>query len=268
MPDLEDKIRSWLDEQGYPLEMRVARAFRQVGFRVFQSDYYRDPQTNNEREIDVVAYADIRIDDLLLRVQFIVECKSARSKPWLVFCSPDVRLAPPARVAQRTASKAGSLALGKLAQRKDIQALNLFHIPDAPAYAATQAFTTGSDVVYTALTGLGAAASAKAKEADEYVRRGNRFCIILFPLVVIEGRLFSCVLADDAGITIAEAKQATLIWRNPVAREPHTIVNILTDPILQAFASASKQTVDDFFALVAQSREVFDQAGIVPRSLR
>jgi hypothetical protein len=224
VPDLEDKIRSWLDEQGYPLEMRVARAFRQAGFRVFQSDYYRDPQTDNPREIDVVAYADAHIDDLLLRIQFIIECKSSRSKPWLVFCSPDVGLAAPARVAQRTASKAGSFALTKLAQRKDIQALTLFQVFDIPAYAATQCFTTGSDVVYTALTGLGAAIAARAKQADEAVRRGQRFCTVLFPLLVIEGRLFSCTLGDDARITIAE--------------------------------------------LAGQSREVFNQPGILPRSLR
>lgn len=40
---LEKKIEEWLEKQGYPLETRVARAFRNAGFNVVQSDYYRDP---------------------------------------------------------------------------------------------------------------------------------------------------------------------------------------------------------------------------------
>jgi hypothetical protein len=51
----------------------------------------------------------------------------------------------------------------------------------------------------------------------------------LFPVVVVEGRLFSCVLEDDSTVAIAETQRGTLLWRNPLAGEPHTIVSILTD---------------------------------------
>jgi len=247
--ELQGKIRAWLDEQGYPLEMRVARTFRRAGFRVLQSDYYRDSETEAFRELDVVASLDHRIDDLHLRIQFIIECKSSRSKPWLMFCSRDATLAPTARVVQRTASKVGSKALTRLAQRKEIQELALFQIVEPPAYGATQAFTTGSDIVYSALTGVGNAVSARARELDNLRSSRNRFCIILFPVVVVEGRLFSCVLENDASIAIAEAQRGTLLWRNPVAGEPHTIVSILTERAVRDFADCSIDGARKLFKL-------------------
>src|ERR1039457_5057306 len=136
MSELENKVRAWLDEQGYPLEMRVACAFRRAGFRIRQYDYCRDPTTNAQREIDVVAHIDREIERRLVRVQFMIECKLSRSKPSLMFCSPDIRLAPPARVAQRTASPTASAVLDGLAQRKEIQDLELFCIIEPPAYGA------------------------------------------------------------------------------------------------------------------------------------
>jgi len=243
MSELENKVRAWLDEQGYPLEMRVACAFRRAGFRVRQSDYYRDPTTNAQREIDVVVHIDREIEGRLVRVQFMIECKLSRSKPWLMFCSPDIRLAPPARVAQRTASPTASAVLDGLAQRKEIQDLELFCITEPPAYGATQAFTTGSDAVYTALTGVGAAVTAEAKEESQSVH------VILFPVVVVEGKLFSCVLKDDTSISVTEISRGTLLWRNPIAGNPHTIVSILSDSCLQDFATASAKSIQQFFTL-------------------
>jgi hypothetical protein len=267
--DLQDKIRAWLDEQGYPLEMRVASAFRRAGFRVFQSDYYRDRQSETYRETDIVASADHRVGALLIRVQFVIECKSSRSKPWLLFCSPEASLAPPARVAQRSASKLAAAALGRLAQRKEVQDLDLFQIVDPPAYGATQAFTTGNDVVYSALTGVGSAVSSRARDVDDERRLKRSFCMILFPVVVFEGRLFSCVLKDDAAIAISEKERATLLWRNPVAGEPHTIVSILTDRALKEFAESSISSVKQFFALAESDfTAVLTEPSILPPGLR
>jgi len=262
MSNLEGKIRAWLDTQGYPLEMRVASIFRQAGFRVVQSDYYRDSQTEAFRELDVVASVDHRIGNSLIRIQFIIECKSSRSKPWLLFCSRNTAIAPAARVAQRTASKLASVALSRVAQREEIQNLELFQIVDPPAYGATQAFTTGSDVVYAALTGVGAAVSARAREVDGQRRFKQSFCIILFPVVAVEGQLFSCILQDDATVNIAETQRGTLLWRNPLAGEPHTIVTILTDRALKDLADAAITSANNFFGLAqAEFRKRIQPAG-------
>jgi hypothetical protein len=77
-------VRKWLQEQGYPLEMQAASAFREVGFEVQQSTYYQDPETDKAREIDVEA--TIKSHYGFLNIKFFLECKSG-AKPWVLFCS-------------------------------------------------------------------------------------------------------------------------------------------------------------------------------------
>src|SRR5438105_1869889 len=81
------RVRNWLEQQGFTLEMRTAAAFRAAGFEVRQASHYTDAETGKGREIDVVA----RDPDILgvVDIVFIVECKSA-TKPWALLCSPDV----------------------------------------------------------------------------------------------------------------------------------------------------------------------------------
>jgi hypothetical protein len=56
--NLEDSVRKWLDDQGYPLEMKVAEALRNAGIGWDHGRVYEDPSTNKVREIDVMGYLD------------------------------------------------------------------------------------------------------------------------------------------------------------------------------------------------------------------
>jgi hypothetical protein len=85
--DLKNKIRNWLDGQGYPLEMRVARAFQEVGFSVTSSEYYIDPDEKKPREIDVIASLQDVIDGVIFELVYTIECKSSKANPWICFCS-------------------------------------------------------------------------------------------------------------------------------------------------------------------------------------
>jgi len=62
IPTVQKVLNSWgqvcsMQKQGYPLEMRVARAFRHASRRVQQSQFSVDWESGQEREIDVVAHA-------------------------------------------------------------------------------------------------------------------------------------------------------------------------------------------------------------------
>ena len=50
-----ENVRKWVLDQGYPLEMRTALAFRKGGFEVHQSEIHYDETAGKTREIDVVA---------------------------------------------------------------------------------------------------------------------------------------------------------------------------------------------------------------------
>ncbi len=113
--NLEQRVEKWINTEGYPLEFRTARALRQAGFRVRQGYYTRDDSNETPREIDVYASTDLRIDDLLLRVSLVIECKYVFEKPWIIFTSSSSRIAPSACMAQTISSKLGDACLWCLA---------------------------------------------------------------------------------------------------------------------------------------------------------
>lgn len=226
------KIKSWLDEQGYPLEMQVAAIAQRAGFRVIQSEYFEDPDTREFRELDVVAHVQKIVGDVVVRLSLLIECKRSTDKPWLLFTSDRVTLGGVARVAQRAGNDLGRSLLLRLALKDSVQNLPIFGIPTRSSYGVTQAFTTGKDVCYAAVTSVSKAASAFATAESDTVRRGfldrgPRFlCSFLFPIVVVDGLLFEVYLDREGAVAVEAADKGTLLWRNRVVRMPHTIVTI------------------------------------------
>jgi hypothetical protein len=78
--DITDKIRTWMEESGRPLEMQVAAEFMQTPATVVQSTYYIDPDNQLSREIDVVATYTYRKTH---SVSICIECK-AKPPPFIV----------------------------------------------------------------------------------------------------------------------------------------------------------------------------------------
>jgi hypothetical protein len=81
---MDVRVREWLDTEGYPLELEVARAFRKAGFRAHHAMMYDDANTKSKREIDVVATKQFGQDGRWIRVVVVAECKHAK-KPWVCF---------------------------------------------------------------------------------------------------------------------------------------------------------------------------------------
>jgi len=79
-----NKVKEWLEIQGHSLEMRIAKKFGENGFTVSQFEHYVDQETKAVRQIDVVASLSKRIGNSLITVNLIIECKYAKSKPWVI----------------------------------------------------------------------------------------------------------------------------------------------------------------------------------------
>lgn len=240
---LQDRVAKWLGSQGYPLEMTVAASLQRAGFQVFQSDYYVDPESEALREIDIVAHLQREIDELLVRLTLVVECKASREKPWVLFTSSRTVLAKPASVVQRAASRIGHSLLMKLAWRKGIQVLPLFDLGKRCAYGLTQAFTSGADVTFSAAMTAGKAANAQVKEADAAAVQGE-FCEIIFPVIVVDGKLYEYYLSESCEPVIAEVKQGVLVWRNRVVGMPHTIIHVVSLEGFNDFVSQVEATAE------------------------
>jgi hypothetical protein len=246
---VEKKIREWLQSQGYPLEMKVARLFHSHGFRIVQSEFYKDAETGTQRETDVTARIDCECNGVYTRIQFVIECKSTPNKPWVLFTGGGAALAAPARVAQRAASKYGTKALMRLCQRRDIQDLPQFQMHKRSAYGLTQAFTTGNDITYAAATSVSKAVSAEIKKADTYTAGGDPICLIVFPLIVIDAELVETHLDDGGELAVNRINSGTLAWRHRLVGEPHTIIRVLRIAEVEAYAAEMFTSCQKFFEL-------------------
>jgi hypothetical protein len=221
---LENNLLEWLNEQGYPLEMRVAKLFLESGFTVRQSNYYIDYETNTPREIDLIASKVLTRGSKAIEFNFVIECKNNK-KPWVAFCSNKPTLHERAFIVQKCGTKAAVIFLEQLAFKDPIfNESILFTQPSRTAYNVTQAFDNNSDSTYAAIY-----TSAKASWSiiEPYYDYNNHY-LISIPLVVIAGKLFESYLDLNGEFKVDEVPRSTLIWNNPVVRMPNTTILIET----------------------------------------
>ncbi|MFF5290328.1 hypothetical protein [Paractinoplanes globisporus] len=239
-PDgLEGKVLSWLASQGYPLEMRLAQAFRKVA-HVTQSEFYLDSDRGGQREIDVVVSSrpwQSADGETWFDFELCVEVKGSPDKPWIVFAGDRNPLHPVASVSQRYRSSATEPWWDLLAQAPAIQRLPLFAIEDNPGYGVVRATFSSSqreDVAYAAVMGAAKASAALTSRTD-VTPPLSKVSVVALPVVFIDAPLFKCRL-DGLGLPkLSRTDRATLVWRNNVGTSTgHTIVLIVTESGLQS----------------------------------
>jgi hypothetical protein len=145
------------------------------------------------------------------------------------------------------------MLLKELAKRADIAERPLYQVEERPGYGLTQAFTSGSDVAFAATSAAAKAAIALARESDALARESPTLARllgvlppaqVLFPVVVIDARLFECYLRGGSSPTIAEIERGTLTWRNPIVGMPHTILHVVTRTGLPGFLDGARDSID------------------------
>ena len=234
------KVRGWLEEQGFTLEMRTASAFRAAGFEVRQSSHYIDPETGKGREIDVVA----RDPDFIgvIDITFIVECKTTK-KPWVLLCSPDTVAGYNRIFAYGVLSKKTIEAIDHRVSEL-VNKLPWLKKNGLIGYGVRQALSD-SDVAY-------AAGITVAKACDSWVHRSDEQYvppyIAAFPIIVVDGSLLQCSLSEDGSIDISEVDEGEWLF---VARLPQyfgTCIRLVTLKRLTAFALEAKTAADQLRA--------------------
>ncbi len=254
MADIEERLKNWILEQGYPLEMFVAKAFREAGFRTTQSEYYEDPENGDNREIDVIACLQEDIGEFLVRVQICIECKSAKKHPWVAFTSRGTRLAAPAMIVQRPASTLGKAFLRKIAHDPECHKLEICRSKKRNAYSLTEAFTNGKDNAYASCLSVAKCAKSITTKENIYSKVSGPICSITIPLVLIDGKLFECHQDEiDLGVSALESSQ--LIWRNQSSNSGHSIINVITKLGLADFIS----NILEFSKYIFSQEQVFQE---------
>ena len=252
------ETQKWLEDHGFPLEMRTAVEFQTAGFGVEQSRFYVDPDTEKNREIDVEAVLSNFLG--LVGVRFIVECKATK-KPWVLLSSPDTvsgygrhyAFAEMTNVAREVLVKHfGDFT--RLAQK-----IPWINKEGLIGYSLRQAHSE-KDSGYEVASSVAQACRARIRAYEKSQR-----IEFIFPVIVTSAPLIQCSLAHDGQLQLEEVEQGEFLF---LANKFDACIRIVTANHLPAFALEAKNIGDELQKEFKDDGEQIAEARIKSQSKR
>lgn len=224
---VDDKVRSWLHGQGYPLEFAAARILRSEGLQVFQGQTYDDG--DRVRETDVVA----RVPDVRAHCELIVECKSS-PHPWIALTATT-----PSRALRADWLIAGGDVQGWLDSEPTRWTYN---VPDPYGFSLVQAFRKPGDADpgYAALSNVVDAALGMQKR----FRISSPPVGVFLPVIVVTAPLFRLGLWADGEEDFQRVPLQRMLWNGSPKRKQMTLVDVVTLDHLPVYASGMAAHLD------------------------
>jgi hypothetical protein len=232
---LEEKVASWIEAQGYPLEMQVAEYVRASRGWWDHGRTYVDPETGKTREVDVMAIFDAG-QGTRSSVQLVVECKHTRDKPWVVFTTDNHVLSPFGYLSGLPHTQAADSVLDRLDAKQTAARRTTFAQPEREGFRLVKAFSPAQDTAYqavgTLMNGCRSLAELMGSRSDSH--------ILFVPVLVLDGPLFECSLPpDEASSVTREVPSATLV--QPVGDGGRMPIKVITIDALPAYLDAVGQ---------------------------
>lgn len=274
--DLPSQVKKWVEEQGYALEMRVAKVFRDNGFDVSQFDHFIDQESQDVRPVDVVATLSKDIGSSRVAIRLFVECKySAKDKPWVIIVTSDRfdKFAFFSRILKgqhpSSWSKIETLQgrlVGRVIQAIDANlGLSAFSIKN-PGYVVAESFTTQKDHAYEAIVQISKCVEAHDVETEEIHRKTTQilddsesnypsselglFFSVAIPIVVINGQLFESCLGNRNEVEASEIQSGMVFVpfrrheTSPHSRVVLSPVTVVTEKHMDSFVASIKRGME------------------------
>lgn len=248
---LDNKILKWINKGGFPLELKAIKILKNIGYSIGQSINYLDSQTNNPREIDIMAYKYYKLNNTWLTITLTIECKYSPDKPWIGFSSIDNRFDIKDTIVHRFSNKVGKDYLNELVNDDLVKSLLLFKTEDLRCFNVTRAFSDNLDMAYSATTSVINATQAFVNKANKL----KRIIRIFFPIVLVDGLIYNCFLNEQDEIEIKKEGMLKLITTNSFESKSFNFIDIIS---LDMFESIAKQYYNEFEIIYNKIKEIRD----------
>jgi len=293
--DLPSQVKKWVEEQGYSLEMRVAKKFQENGFQVSQFEHFVDQESHSVRPVDVVVSLSKDIGNSRIVVKLFIECKySAKDKPWVIVVTSDKfdKFAFFSRILKgqhpSNWSKLETLQgriVAKIIQSIDNSlGLDLFSIKN-PGYVVAESLTNQKDHAYEAIIQISKSVEAHDMDTEETYKQTLQvfddidndlvdprslpsdiglFFSIAIPVVVINGQLFESYLGNNNEVEVSEIQSGMVFvpYRrreiNPHSQVTLSPVTVVTEKYLENYVSLIKQGIEAIFSQDEAIKDVID----------
>ncbi|QHC65657.1 hypothetical protein GSU68_03050 [Rathayibacter sp. VKM Ac-2759] len=239
--DFLAKVGSWLEKSGYAFELRIARAIRSEGANdVNLSFSYTDATTGALREGDVLAKFDwTAIEGVPASIEVVIECKSGRDHPWVLFSDEDVTMG--STIEDWAYFSHGSFVGITEPLTKDWSDQPPFHdrrvASHVVAMGAKDSHNPASDAVRQVLS---AAEGRKTRYTERHFQ-DRRGCVII-PVIVIGGRLVEARLSSIGDIELTEVASAVVAGPRRGDKPAHVFV--VTETEVTEFAQSFRDLAD------------------------
>jgi len=240
--ELLNHVKKFLAESGFPLEIKVAIAFRNKRILVQQAVFYVDVNTGALREMDVLAYArktmPEHMDRVAVELRMVIECKRS-GQPWLLFIG-DERFS-------RSRQHFESLDILEYHEAKLVEARSaddmpvISHVGDV-AYRLSS--TGQKDNAFPAVQQVNSAVLGLKRELparEDY--RGEPKVVVFVPVIVTDAPLFSCRVNSDGDI-VPEAVDKGLLLTRLRSGDRLQSIWVVNDKGLEDFSRLARSTAD------------------------
>jgi hypothetical protein len=249
-PPLVDRIRSWIRQSGYPLEMATAKTFRATSaLHVDSGRFYKDPTTGKVREVDVVATWRGLGFGSWIAFLFVVECKTS-ADPWVIFRDESTDSLALMHLLAFSVRKFDTdeveFERELISRFQEMPNVSFLHGPHQ-AGQAIKTFKPASNLSHQAKqgdSGPNAARDAALQVISSAIgitnevdpRPGANDVIYTFPIVVTSSPLFICTMTANNKIELHGTGISSVFLRIDIRDEP-TIVHIVHESALEEFSA-------------------------------
>jgi hypothetical protein len=285
---LSAKVKNWVEQQGYSLEMRVAKKFQENGFAVSQFEHFIDQESHSVRPVDVVATLSQDFGSSRVVIKLFIECKySSKDKPWVIIATSEKfdKYAFFSRIlkGQHPSNWAnidniqGKLTAKLIQSSEKAGSLDSFTIKN-PGYVVAESFKSQGDHAYEAIMQISKCVEAHDSEEEDTYKKTIQlwdqvddqiqlsqmglFISIAFPVVVINGQLFESYLAENNTVQVSEIESGAVFVpyrhreNDPNAKIILSPVTVVTEKFLERYVVSIKEAFENFLAQTKAIQEV------------
>jgi hypothetical protein len=246
---VQEKVLSWINKTGFPLEMETAKAFRSAGFDVRQSATHLDPEEQKGREIDVLAQDPDWLG--VVDIYFVVECKSS-DKPWVVLMANDT-LSNFNRIHSFAVSSEDAKSEIFSKWRNNEVFKGLLNKPGRCGYSFRQALGGKTDRAYSAAISVLKACAGLTRERT--ASQLKRFAFAL-PVIVVDTPIFECTLNSDGEIDLVEVQESDFLFSAHMPSEVACCIKVIRKEKLQEYTLGAKEIADSLRLVMKESESV------------
>lgn len=241
--DKIENIKAWINKNGYPFEMQVAKSFKKSGFEISQSILYKDFETEKYRETDLIAHTTKSVNGIWFNITFVVECKKTTDKPWIIFSNKDLYTVQYNKYPIIASTNANHL-INHIFKNNDFKSPLIFPKIVNSGYNIVTAFSEKSDIAYSACQSV-------IKACEYLVSKSNtsnkKFCNIYIPIIAIEGELLEAFLNDKDEIELVQADWSTVISTKSFEEQNSNLITIVSSNYLENFTKKINDQTIEFY---------------------